>query len=239
VSHAAPPGERSFTDEPHSKLRSAIASRLTFSKQSVPHFYIRATPRVDALLALRKELNSAGGQKISVNDLVVRAVARAHRLVPAANVIFTDTATRRFDYVDVAVAISTDGGLVTPVLRDVDRTPISEIAATTADFVDRARGGRLRQHELEGGSITVTNLGMFGTEEFSAIINPPHSAILAVGAARPEPIAVEGDDGPELAAATVMHLVLSVDHRVLDGVLAAQWMAALTGLLEHPVRILA
>jgi pyruvate dehydrogenase E2 component (dihydrolipoamide acetyltransferase) len=237
--HAAPAGERSFTDEPHSRLRSAIASRLTFSKQSVPHFYVRATPRVDALLALRKELNSAGGQKISVNDLVVRAVARAHRLIPAANVIFTDTATRRFDYVDVAVAISTDGGLVTPVLRDVDRTPISEIAATTADFADRARSGRLRQHELEGGSITVTNLGMFGTEEFSAIINPPHSAILAVGAARSEPVAIDGADGPELAVATVMHLVLSVDHRVLDGVLAAQWMAALTGLLEHPVRILA
>lgn len=232
-------GERGFTDEPHSKVRSAIASRLTFSKQSVPHFYVRATPRVDALLALRKELNAAGGQKVSVNDLVVRAVARAHRLVPAANAIFMDAATRRFDYVDVAVAVATDGGLVTPVLRDVDRAPITEIAAATADFATRARAGRLRQHELEGGSVTVTNLGMFAVEEFSAIINPPHSAILAVGAARPEPVAVDGADGPELGVATVMHLVLSVDHRVLDGVVAGQWMAALTGLLEHPVRILA
>jgi pyruvate dehydrogenase E2 component (dihydrolipoamide acetyltransferase) len=232
-------GERGFTDEPHSKVRSAIASRLTFSKQSVPHFYVRATPKVDALLALRKELNAGGGQKISVNDLVVRAVARAHRRVPAANAIFTDTATRRFDYVDVAVAVATDGGLVTPVLRDVDRTPITEIAATTVDFVARARSGRLRQHELEGGTITVTNLGMFAVEEFAAIINPPHSAILAVGAARPEPVATEGPDGPELTVATVMHLTLSVDHRALDGVVAGQWMAALTNLLEHPVQILA
>lgn len=232
-------GERSFTDEPHSRLRTAIASRLTFSKQNVPHFYVRATPRVDALLAMRKELNAAGGQKISVNDLVVRAVARAHRMVPEANVIFMDTATRRFDYVDIAVAIATDGGLVTPVLRDVDRMPISEIASATADFAERARGGRLRQHELEGGSITVTNLGMFGTEGFDAIINPPHSAILAVGAARSEPFAVDGADGPELTVATVLHLSLSVDHRALDGVVAAQWMSALTSVLEHPVQILA
>lgn len=231
--------ERRFVDEPHSKVRSAIAARLTLSKQAVPHFYVRSTCRVDALLAMRKELNAEGGQKISVNDLVVRAVARAHRLVPAANVIFTDTATRRFDYVDIAVAIATDGGLVTPVLRDVDRTPIAEIAATTADFVARAKAGRLRQHELEGGTITVTNLGMFGVEEFTAIINPPHSAILSVGAARPEPVVADGPSGPELSVATVMHLVLSVDHRVLDGAIAGEWIAALTAVLEHPARILA
>jgi pyruvate dehydrogenase E2 component (dihydrolipoamide acetyltransferase) len=231
--------ERGYVDEPHTKVRSAIAARLTFSKQAVPHFYVQASPKVDALLAMRAELNAAGGQKVSVNDLVIRAVARAHRLVPAANVIFTEEATRRFDYVDIAVAIATGGGLVTPVIRDVDRASIAEIAATTTDFATRARSGRLRQHELEGGSITVTNLGMFGTQEFSAIINPPHSAILAVGAARLEPVAVEGSDGPELAVATVMHLVLSVDHRVLDGVIAAQWMAALIHVLEHPVQILA
>ncbi|MBN9607724.1 MAG: hypothetical protein BGO26_09665 [Actinobacteria bacterium 69-20] len=233
--------DRTFTDEPHSKVRAAIASRLTFSKQTVPHFYVRATPQVDALLALRAELNSGrvdGEPKVSVNDLVVRAVARAHRLVPAMNVTFGDTATRHYDFVDVAVAIATDGGLVTPVLRDVDRLPLSEIAAATADFASRARNGRLRQQELEGGSITVTNLGMFAVEEFAAIINPPHSAILAVGAARLEPVAVEGANGPELAAARVMHLVLSVDHRAVDGALAARWMAALTDLLEHPVRIL-
>lgn len=234
--------ERTFTDEPHTRVRAAIASRLTSSKQTVPHFYLRATPKVDALLALRAELNAGRAEadpKVSVNDLVVRAVARAQRLVPAMNVTFADTATRHYDFVDVAVAIATDGGLVTPVLRDVDRLPITEISATTADFVARARGGRLRQQELEGGSITVTNLGMFGAEEFAAIINPPHSAILAVGAARNEPVAVDGADGPELAVAKVMHLVLSVDHRAVDGALAARWMAALTALLEHPARILA
>lgn len=241
-SGGTPPRARTFTDEPHSKVRAAIASRLTFSKQTVPHFYVRATPRVDALLALRAELNAGrvqGEPKVSVNDLVVRAVARAHRLVPAMNVTFADTATRHYDYVDVAVAIATDGGLVTPVLRDVDQLSIGEISSTTADFAARARGGRLRQQELEGGSITVTNLGMFGVEEFAAIINPPHAAILAVGAARPEPIVADGAAGPELSIGTVMHLVLSVDHRAVDGALAGRWMATLTGLLEHPARILA
>jgi pyruvate dehydrogenase E2 component (dihydrolipoamide acetyltransferase) len=227
--------DRTFTDIPHSRVRAAIAARLTHSQQSVPHFYLRAAPRVDALLALRSELNGAGGPKVSLNDLVVRAVARAHRAVPEMNVTFSDTAVRRYDYVDVAVAIATDDGLVTPVIRQADRLSITEIAAATTEVADRARNGRLRQQELEGGSITVTNLGMFGVEEFAAIINPPQSAILAVGAARREPVVA----GEGLMAATVMHLVLSVDHRPLDGVVAARWLGALTDLLEHPARILA
>ena len=240
---AAGIAERSFTDIPHSRIRTAIAARLTESKQTVPHFYLRATARVDTLLALRGELNTGGGPKVSVNDLVVRAVARAHRAVPEMNATFTDSAIRRYHYVDVAVAIATDDGLLTPVIRDADRLCITDIAAATADVAQRARHGRLRQQELEGGSITVTNLGMFGVEEFAAIINPPQSAILAVGAARREPVvsssAEIGAAATELVAATVMHLTLSVDHRPLDGVVAARWMAALTDLLEHPVRILA
>jgi pyruvate dehydrogenase E2 component (dihydrolipoamide acetyltransferase) len=240
---AAGIAERSFTDIPHSRIRTAIAARLTESKQTVPHFYLRATARVDALLALRGELNTGGGPKVSVNDLVVRAVARAHCAVPEMNATFTDSAIRRYHYVDVAVAIATDDGLLTPVIRDADRLSITDIAAATADVAQRARHGRLRQQELERGSITVTNLGMFGVEEFAAIINPPQSAILAVGAARREPVvsssAEIGAAATELVAATVMHLTLSVDHRPLDGVVAARWMAALTDLLEHPVRILA
>lgn len=237
---AAPgPVTRGVTDLPHSKIRSAIAARLTESKQTVPHFYLRATPRVDALLALRAELNSAGGQKVSVNDLLVRAVARAHRAVPEMNVTYSETATRRYDHVDVAVAIATDDGLVTSVVRDADRRSITEIAALTADLAQRARHGRLRQQELEGGSITVTNLGMFGTEEFTAIINPPQSAILAVGAARREPVVADPGGAGDIAVATVVHLVLSVDHRPLDGVVAARWLATLTDLLEHPARVLA
>mgnify|MGYP001065876562 CR=1 FL=1 len=230
---------RSFTDVPHSRIRTAIAARLTESKQTVPHFYLRAAPRVDALLAMRAELNTAGGQKVSVNDLVIRAVARAHRAVPEMNVTYLPDATRRYDYVDVAVAIATEGGLVTPVVRDADRLSITDIAATTADIAQRARHGRLRQQELEGGSITVTNLGMHAVEEFAAIINPPQSAILAVGAARREPVVAATDTGEELVAATVMHLVLSVDHRPLDGAIAARWLATLTDLIEHPARVLA
>jgi pyruvate dehydrogenase E2 component (dihydrolipoamide acetyltransferase) len=137
--------------------------------------------------------------------------------------------------VDVAVAVATPTGLVTPVLRGVERTPISQVAAASADLVDRARAGRLRQDELEGGALTVTNLGMFGTEEFSAIINPPQSAILAVGAARREPV-VDGDG--QLAVARVMRLTLSADHRVIDGALAAEWMGILVSVLEKPVQIL-
>jgi len=235
--------ERSFTDVPHSRIRAAIAARLTESKRTVPHFYLRATVRVDALLALRADLNAGGGQRVSVNDLVIRAVARAHRAVPEMNVTFTDSAVRHYDHADVAVAIATDDGLVTPVIRDADRLSITDIAAATADVAQRARHGRLRQQELEGGSIAVTNLGMFGVEEFTAIINPPQSAILAVGAARREAVVATdaeiGDDTTGLVAATVVHLVLSVDHRPLDGVVAARWMAALTELVEHPVRILA
>jgi pyruvate dehydrogenase E2 component (dihydrolipoamide acetyltransferase) len=229
-------GEADFTELPHTKIRTAIASRLSESKRTVPHFYLRGTARVDRLLELRAELNAGGGPKVSVNDLVVRAVARAHRAVPAMNVTFTETAVRQYRSVDVAVAIATDDGLVTPVVRDADRLSVTDIAAVTTDFAERARRGRIRQSELEGGSIAVSNLGMFGVEEFAAIINPPQSAILAVGAARREPVV---DDAGELVAATVVHLVVSVDHRPLDGVVAARWMAALTDLLEHPVRILA
>jgi pyruvate dehydrogenase E2 component (dihydrolipoamide acetyltransferase) len=227
--------QRGHTDHPHSRMRAAIARRISESKQTVPHFYLRATPPVDDLLALRAELNAGGGTKISINDLVVRAVARAHRAVPEMNVVFTDTAIRSFEQVDVAVAIAVDGGLLTPVIRDADRLSITEIAGATRDAADRARAGRLLASDLQGGTITVTNLGMFGVEEFTAIINPPQSAILAVGATRREPV-VAGD---RLAVASVMHLALSVDHRPIDGVVAARWLAALVELLTHPVRILA
>ncbi len=220
---------------PHSRLRRAIAARLTQSTQEAPHFYLRGSARVDRLLALRAELNSADDVRVSVNDLVVKAVARAHMLVPAVNVIWTDDAVRMFDSVDIAVAISTEQGLVTPVLRAVESMSISQVALATKDFAARARSGSLRQHELEGGSTSVTNLGMFGTEDFAAIINPPHSSILAVGAAAQEPVVVDG----ALAVGTVMRVTLSVDHRPIDGATAAQWMREFIGLLEQPARILA
>ncbi|MDG4820010.1 dihydrolipoamide acetyltransferase family protein [Micromonospora sp. WMMD956] len=220
---------------PHSRLRRAIARRLTESKSTVPHFYLRGSARVDALLALRTELNAAAPVKISVNDLVVKAVGQAHLAVPQVNVGWTDAGMRVFGEVDLGVAVATEGGLVTPVLRGVDRMSVSAVAAATRDFADRARRGALRQHELEGGSATVTNLGMYGAEEFSAILNPPQATILAVGAARREPVVT---DAGELAVATVLRVTLSVDHRAVDGALAAQWMREFVAILEQPLRII-
>ena len=219
---------------PHTRLRRAIASRLVDSKRTAPHFYLRGTARVDRLMQLRAELNDGEDVRISVNDLVIKAVARAHLAVPKANVVWTDDALLMHSTVDIAVAVATDSGLVTPVLRGVEQLSITQIAAATKDFAVRARSGQLRQHELEGGTTSVTNLGMFGTEEFSAILNPPQSSILAVGAASQQPVV---DDGA-LAVGTVMRVTLSVDHRPIDGAVAAEWMRMFLRLLESPAKIL-
>lgn len=232
---SAQPAAAAFVDVPHSRLRRAIATALSHSKQNAPHFYVRATARVDRLLALREEINEGAEVRVSVNDLVVKAVAAAHVAVPELNVVWTPDAVRRFSSVDVSVAVATDDGLVTPVLRGVEQMSVSAVARTTRELAQRARAGRLQQGELEGGTISVTNLGMFGTEEFAAIINPPQASTLAVGAARQEPVVVDG----RVEVTTVLRLTLSVDHRPVDGVVAARWMAELTRLLEHPARILA
>lgn len=224
-----------YRDEPHSRLRKAIASRLTQSKTTAPHFYVRGTARVDRLMAMRAEINSGEGVRVSVNDLVIKAVAAAHLQVPAMNVIWTDEAIRYFDNVDISVAIATSNGLVTPVVRGVDTLSVTQLSQITKDFAERARSGALKQHELEGGSTSVTNLGMYGTEDFAAIINPPQASILAVGAARKEPVV----DGDAISVGTVMKVTLSVDHRPVDGATAAEWMSAFLALLENPARILA
>ena len=228
-------GAAGYTDVPHTRMRRAIAERLGRSVHEAPHFAVQGTARVERLLELRAQLNGYGGPKISVNDLVVLAAARAHVLVPAMNVVWLPDAVRRFSGVDVAVAVSTDRGLVTPVLRGLDRMSITAVAAASADLVGRARAGTLRDDELVGGTLTVTNLGPYGTEAFTAIINPPQAAILAVGAARQEAVVRDG----ELEVGTVMHATLAVDHRPVDGAVAAEWMAAFLALVEEPVRILA
>jgi len=224
-----------YEDIPHSRLRRAVAGRLLASKQSIPHFYVKRTVRIDALLQLRSQLNEVSAQKISVNDLVIRAVAAAHVRVPEANVIWTEDHLRRFESVDIAVAIASDRGLVTPVLRSVEKATPSAIASQVRAYVQQADDGKLQQRDLEGGSISVTNLGMYGVEEFAAIINPPQSAILAVGAGHPEPVVVNG----AVEVGTVMSLVLSVDHRAIDGALAAQWLGALVTIIEQPLHLLA
>jgi pyruvate dehydrogenase E2 component (dihydrolipoamide acetyltransferase) len=230
----APQSSSGYQDEPHSRMRRAIAAGLTASVHTVPHFYLRATVQVDALLGLRDDLNRGASERISLTDLIVKAVAVAHTRIPAMNVIWTPDATRRFAAVDLAVAVATDGGLVTPVLRGIEGLTMGAVSTALKDLTSRARDGALRQHELEGGTSTITNLGMFGTEEFAAIINPPQSSILAVGAVHSEAVVQDG----QVIAASVLRLTLSIDHRPVDGVTAAAWLRELVDCLEHPAQIL-
>lgn len=216
---------------PHTPMRRAIARRLTESKTTVPHFYLTADCVVDELLALREQVNTSAPPKISVNDFVLAAVAAAFGDVPEANVTWSDEGLIAHQAVDLAIAVATDGGLVTPVLRDTGSKKLSQIARESAGLAARARDRRLRQDEIEGGVFSVSNLGMYGTTGFSAIINPPQSGILAVGAATPQPVAAGG----ELRVATVMRCTLSVDHRAIDGALAARWLAAFTRRIENPL----
>jgi pyruvate dehydrogenase E2 component (dihydrolipoamide acetyltransferase) len=219
---------------PHTPMRRAIARRLTESKATVPHFYLTTECVVDDLLALRGQVNEASPVKVSVNDFVIMAVAAAFGDVPEANVTWSDEGLIAHDGVDISIAVATDGGLVTPVLRSVDGKRLSGIAREAQDLAARARGKRLHAHEIEGGTFSISNLGMYGTLEFSAIINPPQSGILAVGAASQQPVVIDGS----LAAATVMRCTLSVDHRAIDGALAARWLAAFTTRLQHPLTTL-
>ncbi|MFD2757387.1 dihydrolipoamide acetyltransferase family protein [Gulosibacter faecalis] len=227
--------DATFDDVPHTGMRRAIARRLAESKQTIPHFYLRADVRVDALLELRAQANEGRESRLSVNDFIVKAVGAALVRVPEANAIWTDEATRRFGSVDLAVAVSVPNGLVTPVVRAVETKSVAQLSTELRDLAGRAREGRLKQHELEGGAFSVSNLGMFGTREFAAIINPPQSGILAVGAAEARPVV--GENG-QLEVGQVLTVTLSADHRVLDGALAAQWLAAFVEIVEHPLQIL-
>jgi len=233
---ASAPGSSAvgFTDLPLTGMRRAIARRLTESKTTVPHFYVTAHVRVDRLLALRAEVNAAAERKVSVNDFVIKAVAGALQDVPAANSIWGGDHIRRFDGIDLAIAVAVDGGLLTPVLRSVQTMTLTQVGAQVAELADRARAGKLRQDELEGGSFSISNLGMYGVDEFSAILNPPQAGILAVGAAKQQPVIVDG----ALAVGTVMTVTLSADHRVIDGAVAAEWMAAFVRRIENPVSVL-
>jgi pyruvate dehydrogenase E2 component (dihydrolipoamide acetyltransferase) len=223
-----------FTDVPLTRMRKAIARRLTESTTTVPHFYLAADCRVDDLLELRRSVNAAADIRVSLNDFVLKAVAGALMEVPDTNAIWNGDSIRRYDGADIGLAVAVDGGLLTPVLRGVDTTPLSVLSVRAAELAQRARDGRIQQHELEGGSLSVSNLGMLGVTEFSAIINPPQSAILAVGSAMARPVVVDG----ELQVGAVMTVTLSADHRVIDGALAAAWMAAFVRRIENPLAML-
>jgi pyruvate dehydrogenase E2 component (dihydrolipoamide acetyltransferase) len=234
LNSSAAPRANVVTEVPLSGMRKAIARRLLESKQTIPHFYLTAECNVDKLLALRAEINGAGGVKVSVNDFVILAVAKAFVDVPEANVTWGENVIYQHSNVDISVAVSIEGGLVTPVLRDAGNKSLSAISAEVRDLAERGRSKRLQQAELEGGSFSISNLGMYDTLEFAAIINPPQSGILAVGAAKDQVVVVDG----EMRVAKVMRVTLSADHRAVDGALAAQWLAAFVKRIENPVTTL-
>lgn len=222
-----------FVEIPHTQIRRIIARRLTESKRDVPHFYLKANCQIDAMLSLRKTLNEKSGSKVSVNDLVIRAVALALKAVPDANVSWMEDAMRRFNTVDVSVAVDTPRGLITPIVRDADSKSVQEIAAEVKELAARAQKGRLKQDEYTGGMVSVSNLGMFGVEEFSAILNPPQALIFAIGAGLQKPWVSDG----KLEIATIMTVTVSVDHRAVDGALGAKVLAEFKSLIESPDRL--
>ena len=220
-------------------MRKTIASRLTEAKQSIPHFYLRRDIQLDALMAFRADLNKQlepRGVKLSVNDFIIKACALALQTVPDANAVWAGARILKLKPSDVAVAVAIDGGLFTPVLKDSENKSLSALSAEMKDLATRARDRKLAPHEYQGGSFAISNLGMFGIDNFDAVINPPHGAILAVGAGVKKPVV--GKDG-ELAVATVMSVTLSVDHRVIDGALGAQLLSAIKDNLENPMTMLA
>ena len=231
---AAVPAEERFV--PHNAMRRVIADRLQQSKQTAPHFYLTVDCEIDNLLAARKALNEAAedGVKISVNDMVVKAAAAALMAEPDVNGYFEAEGCRYFSTADICVAVAVDGGLVTPVIHDVQYLGLADISRKTSDLASRARAGTLDPSEYAGGSFTISNLGMFGIREFAAVINPPQSAILAVGAGEQRPVVKNG----ELAVATVMTVTLSADHRIVDGALGAKWLQAFKRAIEQPVTML-
>ena len=220
-------------------MRKTIAARLTEAKQSIPHFYLRRDIQLDALLKFRGQLNKqleGKGVKLSVNDFIIKACALALQEVPDANAVWAGDRMLKLRPSDVAVAVAIEGGLFTPVLKDAEMKSLSALSAEMKDLAGRARDRKLAPHEYQGGSFAISNLGMFGIDNFDAVINPPHGAILAVGSGVKKPVV--GADG-ELAVATVMSVTLSVDHRVIDGALGAQLLTAIKDNLENPMVMLA
>jgi pyruvate dehydrogenase E2 component (dihydrolipoamide acetyltransferase) len=228
-------GDPPFTQKPHSQMRRIIARRLTESKQTVPHFYETIDCEIDELLRIRKVLNDgAEGLNLSVNDFVIRAAGLALRQVPAANASWSDDAIILWDRADIAMAVALDDGLITPIIRGADLKGLQQIAAETKDLATRARAGKLKLEEFQGGTFSISNLGMYGIREFAAVINPPQGCILAVGAGAPRPVVKDG----ALAVATVMSCTLSADHRAVDGAVGAQFLAAFKKLIDEPARML-
>ena len=227
-------GNPPYHEKPHSSMRRVIARRLTESKQTVPHFYLSVDCTIDELVKIRKELNGKSETRISVNDFVIRAAALALRQVPAANASWSDDAILLWERVDIAVAVALDDGLITPIIKGADQKGLAQIANESKDLAERARTGKLKLEEFQGGTFSISNLGMYGIREFAAVINPPQGGILAVGLGEQRPVVKDG----QLSVATVMTCTLSGDHRVVDGAVGAQFLAAFKKLVEDPLTML-
>ncbi|MDA5094417.1 pyruvate dehydrogenase complex dihydrolipoamide acetyltransferase [Aliiroseovarius sp. KMU-50] len=231
--------DREYEEVKLDGMRKTIAARLSEAKQTIPHFYLRRDIKLDALLAFRSQLNKqleARGVKLSVNDFIIKAVAIALQQVPEANGVWAGDRVLQMKASDVAVAVAIEGGLFTPVLQDADQKSLSSLSTQMKDLASRARDRKLAPHEYQGGSFAISNLGMFGIDNFDAIVNPPHAGILAVGTGVKKPVV--GDDG-ELTVATVMSVTMSVDHRVIDGAVGANLLKAIVDNLENPMTMLA
>jgi pyruvate dehydrogenase E2 component (dihydrolipoamide acetyltransferase) len=237
--------ESSYELVPHDNMRKTIARRLVEAKSTIPHFYLTLDCELDALLALRKQLNGAApmkktehgevpAYKLSVNDLIIKAMAMALMAVPDANASWTESAMVKHRHADVGVAVSIPGGLITPIVRKADEKSLSAISNEMKDMAKRARERKLKPEEYQGGTTAVSNLGMFGIKDFAAVINPPHATILAVGAGEERPVVKNG----EIAIATVMSVTLSTDHRAVDGALGAELLGAFKRLIENPMTML-
>ncbi len=232
----------SYEEIPHDSMRKVIARRLLESKQTIPHFYLTIDTDLDALLALREQLNKAApvkdgkpAYKLSVNDMVIKAMAMALKAVPDANVTWTENTMLKHKHADVGVAVSIPGGLITPVIRDACHKTLSSISNEMKDLAARAKTRKLKPEEYQGGTTAISNLGMFGVRDFCAVINPPHATILAVGAGGKRPV-VKADGS--LGVATVMSVTLSTDHRAVDGALGAELLQAFKGYIENPMGML-
>jgi pyruvate dehydrogenase E2 component (dihydrolipoamide acetyltransferase) len=233
-------GEPEFELHPHSMMRKTIARRLQESKQFVPHFYLTVDCEIDRLLKVREEVNAGapkegkGAFKLSVNDFIIKACAVALKQVPAANASWSDEGVKLYKSADISVAVAIPNGLITPIIRRAEDKRLSDISAEMKDLAGRAKGGKLKPEDYTGGSFSLSNLGMFGIKDFAAIVNPPQGCIMAVGAGEQRPVVKNG----ALAVATVMSCTLSVDHRVVDGAIGAEYLAAFKKLIENPLAML-
>jgi pyruvate dehydrogenase E2 component (dihydrolipoamide acetyltransferase) len=227
----APLAAAGYEEAPLSLMRKTIARRLSESKQTIPHFYLTVDVELDALLALRKEMNAAAEEgRLSVNDFIIKAAALALKKTPDANVQFAGDVLYRFNQADISVAVAVGGGLVTPVIRAAETKSVTRISHEMAELAEKARAGQLAPEDYSGGTFSISNLGMFGIKNFLAVINPPQAGILAVGRGEPRAVVRDG----ELAVATVMSVTLSCDHRAVDGAVGAAFLAAFKGLIEKP-----